>query len=112
MNSTLLRRDRRGSSLVIVLMFLTVLFSMWAAVCRGTASLIQTQTVMVKRDQRDQAGALNALAQRLWELEEKSSDTGDKTYSAGGKTYAVTMRPDPTAPPDKPRWMIHVSPAE
>jgi hypothetical protein len=104
MKPDLHRRDRRGASLAVVLLFLTVLFSMWAAVHRGTASLIQTQTAMTKRDDLD-GGAINALAQRLWDLENDSSDKGSKTYSAGGRSYAVTMKPGTGN-----QWVIHVSP--
>jgi hypothetical protein len=104
------RRDRRGSSLTVVLLFLTVLFSMWAAVHRGSAGLILAQTAIAKRDDCD-AGLMNALAQRLWDLESDPSDKGDKTYSAGGKSYNVVMSPKPGDATGK-QWSIHVSPAE
>ncbi|MDR3618298.1 MAG: hypothetical protein P4L85_03035 [Paludisphaera borealis] len=110
MISNLLRRDRRGSSLTVVLLFLTVLFSMWAAVHRGTTSLILAQTAIVKHDDCD-ASLMNALAQRLWDLETDPSNKGDKSYSAGGKSYVVTMRPVPADSTGK-QWTLHVSPAD
>jgi hypothetical protein len=104
------RRDRRGSSLTVVLLFLTVLFSMWAAVHRGSAGLILAQTAIVKHDDCD-AGLRSALAQRLWDLEKDPSDKADKTYSAGGKSYTVVMSPRPGDSTGK-QWNIHVGPTE
>jgi len=104
------RRVRRGSSLTVVLLFLTVLFSMWAAVHRGGTGLILAQTAIVKHDDCD-AGLMNALAQRLWDLERDPSDKGDKTYAAGGKSYNVVMTPTPGDSTGK-RWGLHVSPAD
>lgn len=110
MNANLPRRGRRGASLTIVLLFLTLLFSIWAAVHRGTAALILAQTAIVKQDDCD-AGIMNALAQRLWDLENDPTDKSEKTYEAGGASYTVTMQPNPSDPAGK-QWIVHVSPAD
>ena len=67
--------NRRGYSLTVVLLFLVLLFWLWAAVYRSTASLIRVETARATRDNLD-AGMMNALAQGLMYFEKHYSDLG------------------------------------
>ncbi len=82
---------RRGYSLTVVLLFLVLLFCLWAAVYRTTASFLRTETVRVKRNDLDE-GMTAALGQALWYLET------NPTLARNAVTYGVTVAVSPSNP--------------
>ncbi|QEH35852.1 hypothetical protein OJF2_44090 [Aquisphaera giovannonii] len=86
---------RRGSSLTIVLLFLALLFSLWAAVHRTTASFLRSETARVRRDELD-AGALDAIGLAALYLE-KNPGMARVRASYGvtvqGTDFTVTFLP-------------------
>jgi hypothetical protein len=108
-----LTRPRRGYSLTVVLLFLVLLFSLWAAVYRTTGALLRVETVRVQRNDLD-AGLLAAEAQALMFLE------GHSTLTRAPVTYGIKVPPnDPlgtdftavfTPGPPPSGWSIQVTP--
>ena len=104
-----LTRPQRGYSLTVVLLFLVLLFCLWAAVYRTTGALLRVQTTRVQRNDGD-AGLLNAQAQALMYLEANSTLTrtpvsyGIKVPPNDplGKDFTATFTPSPP-----PQWMDH-----
>jgi hypothetical protein len=78
-------RRRRGSSLTIVLLFLVLIFSLWAAVYRTTASFLRSETARVQRDELD-AGPLDAIGLAIMYLEKNPTTLRVTT------TYGVTVQ--------------------
>ena len=108
-----LTRPRRGYSLTVVLLFLVLLFSLWAAVYRTTGAMLRVETARVQRGDLD-AGLLAAQAQALMYLEAHSSLTrtpvayGIKVPPNDplGSDFTATFTPSP--PPSG--WTIQVTP--
>jgi hypothetical protein len=108
-----LTRPRRGYSLTVVLLFLVLLLSLWAAVYRTTGALLRVETARVQRNDLD-AGLLAAQAQALMYLEAHSTLTRTSvTYGIKvppndslGRDFTATFTPSP--PPTG--WTIQVAP--
>ena len=106
-------RPRRGYSLTVVLLFLVLLFFLWAAVYRTTGTLLRVETARAQLDDLD-AGLLAAQAQALMYLEAHSTLTrtpvsyGIKVPANDplGKDFTATFTPSP--PPNG--WTIQVAP--
>jgi hypothetical protein len=118
---------RRGYSLTVVLIFLILLFALWAAVYRTTSSVLRIETNRVLQQSRDR-GPMNALAQAVQLLQYSTpSDltNPDRTQFTYGVTTTVA-NPDGScgvatvdytvvytfAPivGDPNRWQVQVSP--
>lgn len=82
---------RRGYSLTVVLLFLLLLFFLWAAVYRTTASFLRVETVRVKRNDLDE-GLQAALAKALWYLETNPALPRQPV------TYGITVSVSPNNP--------------
>ena len=85
-------RPRRGYSLTAVFIFLILLFALWSAAARPTASLLRVETSRVLQQTRDQ-GAMNALAQAVQLLQYSTpsdSSNPDRTQYTYGVQVTVT----------------------
>jgi hypothetical protein len=106
-------QPRSGYSLTVVLLFLVLLFSLWAAVYRTTGALIRVETARVQRGDLD-AGLFAAQGQALMFLEAHSSmaripvSYGIKVPPNDplGSDFTATFTPNP--PPDG--WTVKVAP--
>ncbi|WP_165220469.1 hypothetical protein [Aquisphaera insulae] len=88
-------RPRRGSSLTIVLLFLVLLLSLWAAVYRTTASFLRAESARVRRDDLD-AGELDAIGLAILYLDRTPAmprATTSYGVTVQGKDFTVTFTP-------------------
>jgi hypothetical protein len=103
------RTGRRGYALVIVIAFMTLLFSLSALVYSHLGAALRVELVQSAQKVRDE-GAMHALAQALALLQTGTPPSnpyeGGVTIetSAGTRAFTVTMSSD-----DGLQWTIHVA---